>query len=355
MADMASITHDPGLRRALDQIWHDVVGRKMYLTGGIGPSARNEGFTVPYDLPNDTAYAETCAAIGMALWNHRMFLMAGEGKYADMLERVVYNGLLSGVSLSGDRFFYVNPLGSVGKHHRVPWFDCSCCPTNIVRYIPGMGERAYAHRDNEIWTVLYMGSTATIPLPGGKVKLIQETNYPWDGDIKITVEPERETAFTLHLRVPGWCKQTPSVSVQNESPGNVPVEKGMVTIHRKWKAGDTVFLKLPMPVERVYADPQVKADVGRVALQRGPIVYCLEGADNGDQVRNFSLPRTGELTAEFQKDLLGGVVTVQGEALTVAQSKDGKELRHQVQFRAVPYCVWDNRRPGRMVVWLSER
>jgi DUF1680 family protein len=355
MADMASITHDQGLRTALDRIWHDVVDRKMYLTGGIGPSARNEGFTVPYDLPNDTAYAETCAAIGMALWNHRMFLMTGEGKYADVLERVVYNGLLSGVSLSGDRFFYVNPLGSVGKHHRVAWFDCSCCPTNIVRYIPGMGERAYAYRDNEIWTVLYMGSTATIPLSGGKVKLVQETNYPWDGDIKITVEPERELAFTLHLRVPGWCKQTPTISVQNESLGKVPVEKGMVAIHRKWKAGAVVHLKLPMPVEHVYADPRVKADVGRVALQRGPIVYGLEGADNGDQVRSFSLPRASALTARFQKDLLGGVVTVHGEAVAVNLGKDGNSLAQPVPFQAVPYCVWDNRQPGPMVVWLLER
>jgi DUF1680 family protein len=350
MADMASITHDQGLLHALDQIWHDIVDRKMYFTGGIGPSARNEGFTMPYDLPNDSAYAETCAAIGMALWNHRMFLMTGDGKYADVLERVVYNGLLSGVSLTGDRFFYVNPLGSVGRHHRVPWFDCSCCPTNIVRYIPGMGERAYAYRDNGIWTVLYLGSSATIPLATGKVKLLQETNYPWGGEIKITVEPEREAVFTLHLRVPGWCKQNPSIAVQNESLGKAPVEKGMITINRKWKTGDVIHLKLPMPVERVHADPRVKADVGRVALQRGPIVYCLEGADNDGQVRNLTLPRSNELTPGFQKDLLGGVVAIHGEASV--ENKDGKRL---TQFQAVPYCAWDNRRPGPMVVWLPER
>src|SRR2546427_2702681 len=206
VADVAALTGDQGLRRALDKIWHDVVDRKMYVTGGIGPSAHNEGFTVPYDLPNDTAYAETCAAIGMALWNHRMFLLSGDGKYADVLEREVYNGLLSGVSLGGDRFFYVNPLGSKGGHHRVPWFDCSCCPTNIVRYIPGIGERAYAYRENDIWTVLYMGSTATIPLKNGKVKLTQKTNYPWEESIEITVEPERTMAFGLYVRAPGWCK-----------------------------------------------------------------------------------------------------------------------------------------------------
>jgi DUF1680 family protein len=190
MADVAGITGDKELLRAITRIWHDVVDRKMYVTGGIGPSASNEGFTVPYDLPNDSAYAETCAAIGMALWNHRMFLMSGEGKYADVLEREVYNGLLSGVSLSGDRFFYVNPLGSVGRHHRVEWFDCSCCPTNIVRYVPGMGERVWAHRDNAIWTVLYMGNQTTIPLKDGKVRLTEKTKYPWEGDIEITIEPE---------------------------------------------------------------------------------------------------------------------------------------------------------------------
>jgi DUF1680 family protein len=351
MADMAGITHDQALLNALDHIWHDVVDRKMYITGGIGPSARNEGFTVPYDLPNDTAYAETCAAVGMALWNHRLFLLSGDGKYADVLERVVYNGLLSGVSRSGDRFFYVNPLGSIGKHHRVPWFDCSCCPTNIVRYLPAMGERAYAYRDNDIWTVLYMGSTATVPLSGGKVKLVQETRYPWDGKVTIKLEPEKEFAFTLHLRIPGWCKQAPSIFIQNQALANTPVEHGMIRITRKWKAGDEVRLQLPMPVERVYADPHVKADVGRVALQRGPIVYCLEGADNGDQVRSFCLPRTSKLTATFEKDLLGGVVAIHGQALRI----EGEKNSNPVQFQAIPYCLWDNRQPGPMVVWLPER
>src|SRR5260370_5925395 len=198
MADVAGLTGDGGLTAALDRVWHDVVGRKMYVTGGIVPSAHNEGFTVPYDLPNDSAYAETWAAIGMALWNHRMFLMTGDGKYADVLEREVSTGLLSGVSLGGDRFFYVNPLGSKGGHHRVPWFDCSCCPTNIVRYIPGIGERVYAQRDNGLWTVLYLGNTATVPLKDGNLKLTEETRYPSEGIIKITVEPEEIFTFHLH-------------------------------------------------------------------------------------------------------------------------------------------------------------
>src|SRR5262249_39272957 len=173
----------------------------------------NEGFTVPYDLPNDRAYAETCAAVGMALWNHRMFLMSGDGRYADVLEREVYNGLLSGVSLSGDRFFYVNPLGSKGGHHRVEWFGTSCCPTNIVRYVPGMGERTWARTGNGVWAVLYAGNSTTVPLDGGKVKLKEETKYPWDGEVTITVEPEKELAFELHLRIPGWCQEPPTLTV----------------------------------------------------------------------------------------------------------------------------------------------
>jgi DUF1680 family protein len=354
MADVAARTGDPGLLGALDKIWHDVVERKMYVTGGIGPSGHNEGFTVPYDLPNDSAYCETCAAIGMALWNHRLFLMSGDGKYADVLEREVYNGLLSGVSLSGDRFFYVNPLGSAGKHHRVPWFGTSCCPTNIVRYIPGMGERLYAHRDNAIWTILYAGNTATIPLKDGKVKLTEETDYPWKGDIQITVQPEKELAFDLHLRVPGWCKESPSITVNGEKQQATP-DRGYVRVSRTWKAGDVVRLELPMPVQRVYADPHVKADVGRVALQRGPVVYCLEGVDNDGQVRNLVLPRDAKLSATFEKDLLRGVSVVRGEALAVTLDKDEKRATRSVPFTAVPYAVWDNRQPGQMVVWLAEQ
>jgi DUF1680 family protein len=353
MADVAALTGDQALLKAIESIWHDVVDRKMYVTGGIGPSAHNEGFTIPYDLPNDSAYAETCAAIGMALWNHRMFLLSGDGKYADVLEREVYNGLLSGISLTGDKFFYVNPLGSKGKHHRVPWFDCSCCPTNLVRYVPGMGERVWASRDNSLWTVLYLGHRATVPLKDGKVKLTEKTNYPWDGTIAITLEPERSFAFDLNLRIPGWCKEA-TVAVNGEKQAATP-ERGYVRLARTWKAGDTVRLTLAMPVERVYADPRVKADVGRVALQRGPVVYCLEGVDNRGSVRNLVLPREARLESAFRKDLLGGVTVVTGEALAVTRGPDGKLATKPTKFQAVPYSVWDNRQPGEMVVWLPEK
>jgi hypothetical protein len=352
MADVAGTTGDRRMLDAITHIWHDVVDRKMYVTGGIGPSASNEGFTVPYDLPNDSAYAETCAAIGMALWNHRMFLMSGDGKYADVLEREVYNGLLSGVSLGGDRFFYVNPLGSVGKHHRVPWFDCSCCPTNIVRYVPGMGERVWAHRDNGVWAVLYMGNTATIPLKDGKVRLTEKTKYPWDGDVEITVEPEKSFTFDVNLRIPAWCRVEPKLTVNGENTA-AALDRGYVQLNRTWKAGDVIKLSLPMPVERVHADPHVKADVGRVAIQRGPIVFCLEGVDNEGGVRNLCLPQQARLSAAFEKDVLGGVVVVSGEAQAVSRPDNGLQTK-PVKFRAVPYFAWDNRKPGPMIVWLAE-
>jgi uncharacterized protein len=327
----------------------------MYVSGGIGPSASNEGFTVPFDLPNESAYAETCAAIGMALWNHRMFLLEGDGKFADILEREVYNGLISGVSLTGDRFFYVNPLASAGGHHRVPWFGTSCCPTNIVRFLPGIGERVYAQRGNTLWAVLYLGNTARVALDGGEVTLIQQTNYPWDGDVQITVKPEASFTFTLCLRIPGWCRSEPSITVNGQALEHLKAEKGYVPIARTWKSGDVVRLSLPIPVERIYADSRVKTDVGRVALQRGPVVYCLEGVDNGGNARNLVLPKEAKLSAGFENDLLGGIVTVRGEALAVSINDANQRVSQAVNFRAVPYSTWGNRKPGQMVVWLAEQ
>jgi DUF1680 family protein len=354
MADMAAQTGDAGLLGALESIWHDVVERKMYVTGGIGPSAHNEGFTVPYDLPNDSAYAETCAAIGMALWNHRMFLMTGEGRFADVLEREVYNGLLSGVSLSGDRFFYVNPLGSKGNHHRVPWFDCSCCPSNIVRYIPGMGERAYAVGGNAIWTVLYMGGAADIELESGSVPVIQTTRYPWDGVVTIRFTNPRAIEFDLNLRIPGWCRESPMLKLNGEPIDMPPVESGYARLSRQWTCGDVVELELPMHAERVYADEHVKADIGRVAIERGPVIYCVEGCDNDGHARDLFLPKNSKLQAAFEPDLLGGVTVVRGEAMAVGRDDEGKLASEPLQFQAIPYCVWDNRAPGPMMVWLPE-
>jgi DUF1680 family protein len=365
MADVAAATGDATLMKPLLEIWNDLVHRKMYLTGGIGPSASNEGFTVPYDLPNDTAYAETCAAIGMALWNHRMFLMTGEARFLEILEREIYNGLLSGVSLSGDKFFYTNPLGSKGGHHRVPWFDCSCCPTNIVRYLPGLGERIYATRGHaDLFTLLYVGNKAEIPLGDHVVKLEQTTKYPWDGAVRLTVGVETPTRFRLHLRVPEWVGGVPEASVCNRQ-GNlidlnaeVPqprMANGFLVIDRVWTKGDQVQVVFPMQVRRVKADPRVAANVGRVALMRGPIVYCLEGCDHPDsKVRHLVLPPDAEIKATWDAALLGGVMKLEGDAKAVTKTAAGKHELRPARFTAIPYALWDNRAPGEMVVWLPE-
>jgi hypothetical protein len=261
---------------------------------------------------------------------------------------------LSGVSLTGDRFFYVNPLGSKGQHHRVPWFDCSCCPSNIVRYIPGMGERAYATGANAIWTVLYMGCTADIELEGSRVRMTQQTRYPWDGRITLTVTPQASFEFDLHLRIPSWCRQSPGLTLNGKPMDPPPAKDGFVRIRREWNSGDVVTLDLPMRVERVYADRRVKADVGRVAIQRGPIVYCLEGVDGEGHVRDLCLPRESKLESAFDPNLLGGVIAVRGDALAVARNDAGELDTSRVQFQAVPYYAWDNRAAGPMVVWIPE-
>lgn len=355
MIDVAGATGDKTLLANLPRIWEDITQRKMYVTGGIGSSASNEGFTRPYDLPNDAAYAETCAAIGLALWNHRMFLLSGHGRYVDVLERAVYNGMLSGVSLSGDRFFYTNPLASRGQHERVPWFDCACCPSNVVRYVPSIGERAYAVGRDGVWTVLYMGSTATLRLGERQIELVQETNYPWDGGITLVVNPQPPGEFTLYLRIPGWCEDPFTLSVNGQQIESPQVNNGYVAIRRAWQSADVVRLDLPMPVRRVYADPRVRANLGRVSLARGPIVYCLEQADHPRGVRSLSLPRDAVLEPVFDAELLQGVVVIRGEALALTGRDEAGELQVQpVPFQAIPYCTWNNRQRGEMVVWLPE-
>jgi DUF1680 family protein len=363
VADLAAITGDQGYIDTLDRIWRDAVHRKMYITGGIGPSQGNEGFTEPYDLPNETAYCETCAAIGLALWNHRLNLLHGDAKYADVFERVLYNGLLSGISLDGKRFFYVNPLVSRGDHHRQPWYRCACCPPNLLRFFASLEQYVYAHSDDAICVNLYVGSTGTVTLGDREpVKLTQQTRYPWDENVKLIVEPRKAMDFELDLRIPGWCSGA-TLKVGGEPVDPIKKRKGYACIRRTWKPGDVVELDLPMPIERMRADPRVEADRGRVALQRGPIVYCLEAADSTGNVRNCALPRDAKLTPEYRPDLLGGVMTVRGPALVAvaAGSEDWEESLYQpvsgaqpIDFVAIPYYAWDNRAPGEMVVWLPE-
>ena len=358
VADLAAITGDAGYKAALERLWRDVVERKMYVTGGIGVQGHGEGFAKPYFLPNYQAYCETCAAIGMALWNHRLLLLHGEGRFADVFERALYNGLLSGVSLDGVRFFYVNPLASRGNHHRRPWYGCACCPTNVARFFPQLGRFLYAVSPDrsEFWVVHYAASQATAEVAGGKLTVQQKTLYPWDGSVQLAVKAAPDRPFTLRLRIPGWCKGW-SVRLNGQPLDGLKPEKGFLAIERRWRAGDVVELDFPMEIRRVYADPRVEADRGRVALMRGPIVFCLEDCDNEAPVDRIILPRDAKLRPRFRPDLLGGVMTIEGEALAwTLQARGGKPkaVLAKVPIRAIPYFAWDNRQPGGMVVWIAE-
>ncbi len=362
MADIAKKTGDAELIQACEALWQNVCQKQMYVTGGIGPSRSNEGFTFDYDMPEETAYCETCAAIGLVFWNHRLLQLTGERRFADVMERALYNGALSGVSLSGDRFFYVNPLASLGDHHRQPWFGCACCPGNISRLIASVGEYAYSSAESNIWVHLYVQGSARFDKDTLGATLRQVTNYPWDGAIRLTLEMEKSQRFSVHLRIPSWCRQY-TVAV-NGLPLNDDgsVSQGYLVLERQWQHGDLIELSLDMPVERVSAHPQIRMANGKVALQRGPLVYCLEEVDNPvTPLSRIRLPRRSELRANHEPDLLGGVTTITGEAELITE--DGWESAlysvnpqntDRIQIKAVPYSVWDNRAAGHMLVWLRE-
>ncbi|MHB1036806.1 MAG: glycoside hydrolase family 127 protein [Pirellulales bacterium] len=341
VSDVAAITGDQEFVGAMDRLWQDVVLRKMYITGGIGAKHEGEAFGAAYELPNDSAYAETCAAIGLALWNHRLNLLHADARYADVLERVLYNGFLSGVAMDGVQFFYVNPLASDGKHHRQPFYPCACCPTNVVRVLPSLAGYVYARGDDDIFVNLYVAGAGKVSLKNASVSLMQETRYPWDGRVRMTVSPDKAATFGLCLRIPGWCDGA-KLQVNGQAVEKPEMVKGYARLLREWKAGDVIELDLPMPVRRMEAHPSVKTDGGRVALQRGPIVYCLEGVDNSGGVRGAVLARDPKLVAEHRGDLLGGVTVVKGAA------KNGTTLV------AVPYYAWDHRAAGEMAVWVEQ-
>ncbi|HOF87052.1 MAG TPA: glycoside hydrolase family 127 protein [Armatimonadota bacterium] len=353
MADLAGETGDAALLAACEALWADLTLKKLYLTGGIGPSRHNEGFTGHYDLPNETAYAETCAAIGLVFWAHRMLQLDCDGRYADVMERALYNGALSGVSLDGTTFFYENPLASTGARHRQDWFGCACCPPNVARLLASLGGYIYGEREDALAVHLYVQSRVETGLAALRV----ETRYPWDGAVRITVDP-RAARFTLRLRVPGWCREY-RLAV-NGAPLEAPVERGYLCLARDWAAGDTVTLELAMPVERLEAHPTVQADVGRVALQRGPLVYCLEAVDHEVDVRHIVLPEDAALTPRFDQALLGGVTVLEGRAAALDETAWAGTLYRPVQdpvcrptpLRAIPYYAWDNREPGAMTVWV---
>ena len=367
MADVAAMTGDERYLQAIDRIWADVVSKKLYLTGGIGATGHGEAFGGPYELPNETAYCETCAAIGNVYWNHRMFLFHGDARYIDVMERTLYNGVISGVSLEGNRFFYPNPLASHGQHERSPWFGCACCPGNVARFIASVPGYVYAQTDDGLYVNLFAQGPATIKLGDRTVYVLQETDYPWSGRIKLTVSPEPAGRFAVYVRIPGWAqgRPVPSDLYRYTLPGvpsveltvdgkrqDVEIDRGYVRIERQWATGDVVELNLPMPIRRVITNEKVEANVGRVALERGPIVYCLEGPDNDRQVFNLMLDDDAPLMTTHQQDLLGGVTVIRGKATSLRYASDGQTLlRSERNVTAIPYYAWAHRGPGEMTVW----
>ncbi|MET3547239.1 DUF1680 family protein [Paenibacillus favisporus] len=343
MADVVLASGDRTYEDALRKVWAHTVERNMYITGGIGPSRHNEGFTHDYDLPNESAYCETCASIAMVFWNHRMSLLFGEAKYADVVERAMYNGALAGISLSGDRFFYVNPLASQGDHHRTEWFDTSCCPTNLVRFLPSIGGYNYAVNGEGPVMLQFVAGTADLTLKdGSRVLMKTVTSYPWDGHVHVEVEPARESEFAVRLRLPGWCRGAKlSINGENVAPADWTIDRGFLVLSRRWQPGDTIDYVMEMPVQQVHARPEVEADRCRVAVQRGPLVYCLEQADNPTLAYDEFAVRPGISFGLEPRDELGGIVALTGF--------DGQRA-----YRFVPYHLWDNREPGFMQVWLKE-
>jgi len=340
MADVLAAKQVPEYREALNRVWDDVVNRNMYITGGIGSSKSNEGFTEDYDLPNKEAYCETCASIGMVLWNSRMNTLSGDSKYADVMERSLYNGVLSGVSLDGDLFFYVNPLESDGDHHRQRWFGCACCPSNIARFIPSVGNYFYTKSENEIRVNIYAGNETNIKLGGIDVNLKQQTNYPWEGIVKLEIKPDAPFIFTLKMRIPGWCDGF-SVSVNNKKLKNKIIKDGYLVIDRLWNKGDVVTLNMEMPVRMIKDNDLVKENKGKRAIQRGPLVYCTEEADNtGTDLKKISLSRKNT----FQ--LSEGTGKLYGMKL-LRTNLNGNTITF------IPYFAWDNREPGKMKVWID--
>lgn len=340
----------------LDRLWRNTTERRTFVTGGIGPSASNEGFTVDYDLPNRTAYQETCASVAMALWGHRMALLHADAQYMDWVERALYNGVLAGVSLDGKGFFYVNPLASGGTHHRSDWFGCACCPPNVLRTIASVGGYGYAVSGDNAYVNLFLQGTAMLDLASGKVPLKVETDYPWDGKVTLRPSPTKDAAFALHVRIPGWSRD--AKITLNGKPMDAPLAKGYAVIERTWRKGDVVVLDLPMPVEQIMAHPGVKADVGRAALQRGPLVYCLEQIDQSAPLSKMVLPAGTVFSTPWSPSLLGGIVTLEGEAQLLPEREWDRVLYQPVgpartaKVRAVPYAVWDNRKAGPMEVWM---
>ena len=362
MADLAYETGDETLLQTCKRLWHHLYTKRMFITGGIGSSMYNEGFSSDYDLPNDTAYAETCAAVGLVLWCQRMLQLECDAQYADIMERALYNGVLSSISQEGTTFFYVNPLANQGDLSRQEWFSCACCPTNITRLLASLGQYIYSQNEHEIAVHLYVQGAAQLHIQGQEVILKQETVYPWNEQVTLTVEVEEPTTFTLRLRLPGWCAEA-TLKVNGE-PLDVHTvsENGYARIEREWRHSDHISLQFPMPLVRMYASPEIAADVGLVALQRGPLVYCLESIDNNVPLHRLALPRASELQSHYDQELFGGTVVIGADAIALDTSGWNNMLYrprpaegYPATLTAIPYYLWCNRGAATMRVWMHEQ
>jgi uncharacterized protein len=372
MADVAALTGDRSYIDAITKIWEDVVYKKLYITGGIGAEGGHEGFGGAYELPNARAYCETCAAIANVFWNHRMFLMTGDARFIDVLERSLYNNVLSGVSLSGDSFFYPNPLESDGRHKRSEWFGCACCPSNVSRFIPSMPNYIYAQKGQNLFVNLFVQSSTTFSTSKGKIKLTQQGDMPWNGHVKINVEPERNMQANVVIRIPGWAGEQPMPGDLYEftgKPSSTPafringeevipfMENGYAVVTKKWVKNDVLEVDFPYEVRRIRAHANIVHDRGRMALQLGPLVYCAEWADYDDaDISQLILDENVPLSFAYKPGVLGGVNLVSGDASVLRQGEgpDRGELYPQ-QFTAIPYYAWAHRGQGKMAVWIRNR
>ncbi|MEO6136249.1 MAG: beta-L-arabinofuranosidase domain-containing protein [Ginsengibacter sp.] len=366
-ADVAAVTNDAGYKIAMDAVWNDVVSHHLYITGGIGAQGKNEGFGMPYDLPNESAYCETCASVGMVFWNQRMNMLSGDAKYIDVLERSLYNGALDGVSLGGDRFFYGNPLSSDGSQSRREWFGTACCPSNIARLVSSLGNYIYGTSLDAVWINLFIGSNTSVPLGENKVNISIYTGYPWNGNVELTLSPTRKQKFDVNIRIPGWLNDPvpgdlyhysskvvtrPEITVNGEKIDYREVN-GYAVINKTWTKGDVIKVEFPMEVRKVISNENIKQNTNRLALQYGPLMYCVEGIDNPELNTGLVVPESTNFKTIFKPDMLGGINTITFEAPVITIGKNAESMSTVTQkITAIPYYSWNNRGASDMQVWL---
>jgi len=370
-ADVGSLTGDASYMNAMKAVWKDVVERNMYLTGGIGSTGSNEGFSHDYDLPNQSAYCETCASVGLVFWNQRMAQLSGDGRYVDVLEKSLYNAALDGLSLSGDRFFYDNPLASTGQNTRSAWFGTACCPANIARLVASLGNYIYGKSENGFWVNLFVNNNTRVAIGKDSLSVSQETNYPWDGRVVLKIDPDTRQKFTIHIRVPGWAtgeaspgalyrfiqyKPTPVFFMVNGKKTETKIENGYISIEREWERGDKLSFSFPMEILRIRAMDSLRNDVDKIALQRGPFIYCIEGADNPGSVWNILIKPTTAFHPIADHILSEPVIALQATVDQSVAEAEGYQIRTQKKnIKAIPYYTWANRGANPMRVWIPEK